>query len=44
VCINAILYNIFIKGTQNVKEMNAINLNDPNIYVRDVVAVFKIFY
>jgi len=44
VCINTVLYSIFIKGRENAKGMNVVNLNDPNIYVRDVVAMFKLFY
>jgi len=43
VYINAALYNIFIGGRENAKGIDAINLNVLNIYVRDIVAVFKLF-
>jgi len=43
VCIYATLYNIFIKKRENAREMNAINLHNSNMYVKDVVAVFKLF-
>jgi len=44
VCVNAVLYNIFIEGKENAGEMDAIDSNVLNIYVRDIVAVFKLFY
>jgi len=44
VCVNTVLYSIFIKKRENVGGINAVNLNDLNIYVKDVVAMFKLFY
>jgi len=41
ICVNAALCNIFIKGRENAREMNAADSNDLNVYVRDVVDVFK---
>jgi len=32
VCVYAALNSIFIEGRENVKEMNAVDLNDLNIY------------
>ena len=43
VCVNAALYSIFIKERENAKRINAVDLNDLNIYVRDVVAIFRFF-
>jgi len=43
VCINVVLYSIFIEKRENAKGINAVDLNDLNIYVRDVVAMFKHF-
>jgi len=43
VCVNAILYSIFIGERENAGGMNAVDSNDPNMYVRDAVAVFKLF-
>jgi len=39
--VNATLYNIFIEGRENAEGINAVDLNNPNIYIRDIVAVFK---
>ena len=41
VCVNATLYNIFIKGKENAGGMDAVDLNVPNMYIKDVV--FKLF-
>jgi len=41
--VNAVLYNIFVKGREDARGMDAVDLNIPNIYVRDVVTVFKLF-
>jgi len=36
------LYSIvFIKRREVAREKNAANLNDLNVYIRDIVAVFK---
>ena len=43
VCVNAALYSIFIEKRENAKGINAVNLNDLNIYVKDIVAVFRLF-
>jgi len=43
VYVNTILYNIFIKEKENTGGINAIDLNDLNIYVKDVVTMFKLF-
>ena len=32
---------VFIKGRENAKGIYAADLNDPNIYIRDIVAMFK---
>jgi len=32
VCVYAALSNIFIKGRENARGMNAVNLNDSNIH------------
>ena len=42
-CINAILCSVFVGGRENARGINAVDLNDPNMYIRDVVAVFKLF-
>jgi len=42
-CVNTILYNIFIKGRENDRGIDAINLNDLNIYIRDIVTIFRFF-
>ena len=39
--INATLCSIFIKERENAKGVNAVNSNDLNVYVRDIVAMFK---
>ena len=39
--INTTLCSIFIKEKENAKGINAVDLNDLNIYIRDVVTVFK---
>ena len=36
------LYNIFVKEKETARGINAIDLNDLNIYIKDVV--FKLFY
>ena len=36
VCVNAALYSVFIGKRENARGMNAVDSNDPNIYVRDV--------
>jgi len=41
--INTALYSIFIGKREDAREINAVDLNDLNIYVRDVVAVFRLF-
>jgi len=41
VCVNAVLYSIFIGGRENARGMDAVDLNVPNMYVGDVV--FKLF-
>jgi len=42
--VSAALYNIvFVGGKEDTGRMNAADSNDPNVYVRDVVAVFKPF-
>ena len=43
VCVNAALYSVFIKGRENAGGMDAVDSNVPNIYVGDVVAMFKLF-
>jgi len=43
VCVNAALYNIFIGGRENAGGMDTVDLNVPNMYVRDIVAIFKFF-
>jgi len=43
VCMNATLYNIFIEGRENAGGMDTVDSNIPNIYVRDMVTVFKLF-
>jgi len=44
VCVSIALYNIFIKGKENAGGIDIVDLNILNIYVRDVVTVFKLFY
>jgi len=41
ICINAVLYSIFIKRRENARGINAVDSNDLNVYVRDVVVMFK---
>jgi len=41
VCINTILYSVFIKGKENAKGINAANSNDLNVYVKDLVTMFR---
>jgi len=41
VCVYTTLYNIFIKERENAKGINAVDLNNLNMYIRDVV--FKLF-
>ena len=43
VCMNAMLCSIFVGGRENAGVMNAVDSNDPNMYIRDMVAVFKLF-
>jgi hypothetical protein len=38
-----IVYIVFIGGREYAKGIILINSNVPNIYVRDIVAVFKLF-
>jgi len=35
------LYSVFIEGRENAREINATDSDNPNVYVRDIVAVFK---
>jgi len=42
-CVNTVLYSVFIKGRENARGMDACRFEYPNIYVRDVVAMFKLF-
>ena len=40
--IGVALYNVvFVRGREDAGGMNAADSNDPKVYVRDVVAVFK---
>jgi len=41
VCVNAVLYSIFIRRRENTRGMDAVDLNVSNIYVGDMV--FKLF-
>jgi len=43
VYINTALYSIFIKEKENAKRIDTVNLNILNIYIRDIVAIFKLF-
>jgi len=41
--VGTMLYSIiFIKGKEDIGEINTTNLNDLNIYIRDIVAIFKL--
>jgi len=37
------VYIIFIGGREVRQKDDTANLNDPNIYIRDVVVIFKLF-
>jgi hypothetical protein len=41
--VNTTLHSVFIEGRENARGMDAVNLNVLNIYVKDVVAIFKLF-
>jgi len=43
VYVNAALRSVFIGGRENAGGMDACQFECPNMYVTDVVAVFKLF-
>ena len=43
VCVNTALYNIFIEKKENAKGMDTIDLNVLNIYIKNIIAIFKLF-
>jgi len=43
VCVNAALRSVFVGGRENAGGMDTVDSNVPNMYVRDMVAVFKLF-